>query len=202
MTMGFVAYLALLAAMAVARVAELVHAQRLTAKAHDRGAAPQRENMFFVMLLLHVLPFVLGPLEVQLFGRPFRPWLFLLSVAGLLILGVARIWTLRTLGTMWNVRIVEPSRIVVEGPYRFVRHPNYAIVIAELLLMPLAHGCWITLVVLSALNAVVLSSRIPAEERMLFARPGYAAAMGDKPRFIPRLRRRGAAPAVTSPPQV
>ena len=182
---GFFLYLGLLAVMAMARIAELVVAKRLTQKASARGAAPQREPIFVVMVFLHVLPFVLGPLEVVVFQRPFSPALFAVSTMALVMLGVARIWTLRTLGEMWNVRIVQPSTVVVAGPYRFIRHPNYAIVIAELVFLPLAHGCFITLAVLTLLNAFVLFVRIRAEERVLFSLPGYAERMGGKKRFIP-----------------
>jgi methyltransferase len=182
---GFGAYLALLTAMGAARIAELVVARRLTAQAATRGARPQREPIFVVMVILHVLPFVLGPLEVIACDRPFSTTLFAASTAALVVLAGLRVWTLSTLGTRWNVRIVQPDAVVVEGPYRFVRHPNYAIVISELVFLPLAHGCWLTLVVVSALNAVVLFFRIRAEERVLFALPGYAEKMGHKKRFVP-----------------
>jgi methyltransferase len=182
---GFVAYLALLTAMGAARIAELVVARRLTVQAASRGAQPQREPIFVVMVVLHVLPFVLGPLEVAWLQRPFVPSLFAASTAALAVLAGLRVWTLRTLGARWNVRIVTPDAVVAAGPYRFVRHPNYAIVIAELVFLPLAHGCFATLIVVSALNAVVLFFRIRAEERVLFTLPGYAETMGPRKRFLP-----------------
>lgn len=187
MDTGFIAFLILLSLMAAARVGELLVARRLTRQANERGAKPKREAAFVVMVVLHVLPFVLGPLEVILLDPPFRPWLFVVCAAALVVLFGLRFWTLRTLGAMWNVRIVEPATVVVAGPYRFIRHPNYAIVIAELFVMPLAHGCIVTCAVLSALNAAVLFSRIRTEEKVLFALPGYAEAMGAKKRFIPGL---------------
>lgn len=182
---GFVCLLVLLVVMGAARIAELLVAKRLTKQAKDRGEAPKREPMFVVMVILHVLPFVLCPLEVVIFDRPFRPALFAASTTALVLLGLARVWTLRTLGAMWNVRIVSPSAIVVAGPYRYIRHPNYAIVILELVFLPLAHGCWLTLITVSTLNAIVLWSRIGDEEKVLFSRPGYAEHMGHKKRFIP-----------------
>jgi methyltransferase len=185
MTNGFLLFLGLLVAMGAARIAELLVAKRLTAQARERGAAPKREPMFVVMVVLHTLPFVLAPLEVILFDPPFRLWLFGVCTAALVALGLARVWTLRTLGAMWNVRIVEPAAVVVAGPYRFIRHPNYAIVIAELFVLPLAHGCVLTCATLSLLNGVVLFSRIRAEEKVLFSLPGYAENMGNKKRFIP-----------------
>jgi methyltransferase len=184
-TPGFLAFLVLLCLMGAARIAELLVARRLTQKASARGQRPKKEPIFVVMVVLHVLPFVLAPLEVIVFDRPFSPLLFGVSAGALLLLGFARVWTLRTLGEMWNVRIVQPSTIVVAGPYRYIRHPNYAVVILELVFLPLAHGCYLTLALLSALNAVVLFFRIRAEEAVLFALPGYAEQMGPKRRFVP-----------------
>lgn len=185
MDAGFVAFLIVLALMGAARVAELLVAKRLTAQAKTRGEKPQREPIFVLMVVLHTLPFVLAPLEVIVLDRPFVPALFAVCTAALAGLAVARVWTLRTLGARWNVRIVTPDAVVVAGPYRWIRHPNYAIVIAELFVLPLVHTAWLTCIVLSVLNAFVLSRRIPAEERVLFAVPGYADAMATKKRFIP-----------------
>ncbi len=187
MDSGFHAFLLLLTLMGVARVAELVVARRLTKGAAARGAQPQREPVFVVMIFLHLLPFVLAPAEVVVRGLVFRPALFWTGALLLLVLAGLRVWTLRTLGAMWNVRIVNPAVVVVDGPYRFVRHPNYAIVIAELVALPLAYGCWATLAILSSLNALVLFFRIRAEEKVLFALPGYAEQMGKKKRFVPGL---------------
>lgn len=186
-THSFEAFLVVLALMGAARVAELLVAKRLTAQAGARGEKPKREPIFVVMVVLHTLPFVLAPLEVIAFERPFSPSLFIGCTAALALLALGRVWTLRTLGARWNVRIVKPDAIVVAGPYRFIRHPNYAIVIAELAVLPLVHSAWLTCVALSALNAFVLWRRIPAEERVLFEVPGYREAMGGKRRFIPGL---------------
>jgi methyltransferase len=181
----FTAFLVVLALMGAARVAELLVAKRLTAQARTRGEAPKREPIFVVMVLLHTLPFVLAPLEVIVFDRPFVPALFVACTVALVLLGLGRVWTLRTLGSRWNVRIVQPDVIVAAGPYRFIRHPNYAIVICELFVLPLVHTAWVTCIVLSVLNAFVLAMRIPAEERVLFEVAGYREAMGTKARFIP-----------------
>jgi methyltransferase len=191
-TSGFVAFLVLLSLVGAARVAELIVAKRLTARAAERGARPEREPAFVAMVVLHTVPFWLAPLEVIVFDRPFVPALFAAATAAMLALGLARVWTLRTLGDMWNVRIVRPAHVVVAGPYRFVRHPNYAIVIAELFVLPLAHTAVITCVVVTVMNALVLARRIPREERVLAELPGYREAMGRKPRFVPRVFTRAA----------
>lgn len=188
MTAIAVAGAALLAAMAAARLVELRWAARLTRTARARGAAPQPEPIFGVMVAVHTLPFWLVPLEVVLLRRPFHGALFAVCVAGLVALAACRVWTLRTLGASWNVRLVRPAEVVRDGPYRFVRHPNYAIVVAELLLLPLALGAVWSALVIGLANAVVLARRIPAEERLLAGVPGWTAAMAGKPRFLPSPR--------------
>ena len=100
-------------------------------------------------------------------GRPIDI-LFLLLF---LIVEAGRIWVLRTLGTRWTTRIiVVPGEILVmAGPYRFVRHPNYLVVIGEIAVLPLVFGLWQVAVVFSLLNAAVLAVRIRAENRALSA---------------------------------
>lgn len=183
-------FFALLAVVGVLRVAELVVSKRHSAKADARGEKPRPELAFVFMVLLHTVPFWLAPLEVLLLERPFVPALGAVSVVALTFAGVLRFWTLKTLGAAWNVRIVKPGAVVTEGPYRFIRHPNYLVVITELLFLPLFHTAWLTALLLTLGNGLVLWRRIPAEERVLFEVPGYAEAMGGKPRFVPF--RRGA----------
>src|SRR5690606_38916480 len=102
-----------------ARLAELAWARRLTAHARARGAAPQREPLFAAMVALHTLPFWLAPLEVWALGRPFVPALFAAGAGALVGLAALRLWTLRTLGAAWNVRILAPPAVVSAGPYRW-----------------------------------------------------------------------------------
>jgi methyltransferase len=72
---------------------------------------------------------------------------------------------------------------VTGGPYRFLRHPNYLAVVLEMAAVPLIHGAWLTAAVFSALNAALLSHRIPAEERALGA--AYAEAFEGRRRLVP-----------------
>jgi methyltransferase len=103
-----------------------------------------------------------------------------------------RYWAIRTLGASWNARaVVDPARgFVARGPYRFVRHPNYLAMLVECLSIPLVLGAWRSALVLNLLHAWVLARRIRAEERLLFALPGYAETMGTKGRLLPRWKRR------------
>jgi methyltransferase len=78
---------------------------------------------------------------------------------------------LLTLGRRWTIRIivVPGERLVVRGPYRFLSHPNYAVVAGEIAAVPLALGLPIYALVFSLLNAAVLAIRISAENAGLGA---------------------------------
>jgi methyltransferase len=77
--------------------------------------------------------------------------------------------------------------VITNGPFRYVRHPNYAAVFVEMIALPLIHTAWFTALIGAVAHVVVLTFRLSAEERVLFANPDYAAAMSAKPRFLPGL---------------
>ena len=112
-----------------------------------------------------------------------------------------RVWTLLTLGQWWNARgrVAEATKVVTGGPYRYVRHPNYAVVAVELVSLPAAFGLSRLAAAATLLNTALLAVRIQEEEAMLFELPGYRAHFGAKPRFLPSLaqlsfKSRGKAP--------
>lgn len=75
---------------------------------------------------------------------------------------------------------------VTGGPFRFARHPNYVAVAIDMAAVPLMGGAWITAIVFSAANAILMMVRIPAEERAMGK--AYEGAFGGLPRFLPRIR--------------
>lgn len=85
------------------------------------------------------------------------------------LLEVARIWVLATLGRRWTTRIIVlPSvSLVRRGPYRFVNHPNYIVVVGEIAVLPLVFGLWQIALIFTLLNAAVLTLRIREENRAL-----------------------------------
>lgn len=85
------------------------------------------------------------------------------------LLQLARIWIIATLGERWTTRIIilPNAPLVRNGPYRFVNHPNYLIVAGEIAALPLAFGLWQLALIFSLLNAAVLTVRIQEENRAL-----------------------------------
>jgi len=100
-------------------------------------------------------------------GQPIN--LLLLALFGLV--EVARIWVVQTLGPRWTTRIivVPGETLVSRGPYKYLNHPNYAVVVAEIALLPLVFGLWRTAIIFSLLNAALLAIRIREENRALSA---------------------------------
>lgn len=178
-------FAALLAATGVMRLVELaVSIRRMRA---DRTAVIAEPGLFPAMVLLHA-GLVTAPLvEVVWLDRPFSWWIALPALGVLALATAIRAWTLASIGRSWNVRVVRPPVIATTGPYRWIRHPNYLVVILEVAALPLVHTAWLSAIALSCLDAAVLWRRIRTEEATLSTIPAWVEAMGDKPRFVPRL---------------
>ncbi len=194
-----IAYLVLLLAVGLERLVEICiskhHQQRLSA----RGIPKVPEKNFRWMVLLHVGILVSAGLEVVLLHRPFVPFLALSMGLLFLFANVLRWWVMVTLSEHWNTQVMAstPLGVVTDGPYRWIRHPNYAAVFIELLALPLIHTAWLTALWGGYAHVRILRQRIAVEEATLFADPAYQAAMGPKPRFVPRLFSRGQAQEAT-----
>jgi methyltransferase len=189
MDLSVIAFLLLLVGVVVLRLVELRISRRHQKQLISRGAVKMDQPGFAWMVLLHGAVIFGAALEVIFLKRPFIPVLAGISFAVFLAANALRWWVIRTLGDHWNVQIMDSARlgVVTSGPFRFVRHPNYAAVFTEMLALPLIHTAWITALVGSIAHAVVLSQRIAAEEQVLFANPEYRVAMTGKPRFLPGL---------------
>jgi methyltransferase len=181
------AFLIVYALVAIHRLSEIV-ISRARMRARPEKALVHEPGLFPLMVLLHVLVLVLAPAEALLLDRPFVPLLAGSSAALLVGATAIRIWTLRTLGRAWNVRVLVPaaSEVVIDGPYRWIRHPNYLVVIVELASLPLLHTAWLSAIGLSLFNGVVLWRRIRTEEEALARScPRWREGMSDRARLIP-----------------
>jgi methyltransferase len=165
-----IAYVALVGAVAAERIAELVVSKRHADWAFARGGVEYGRSHYPAMAIVHAALLVSCVAEVVVADRPFVPWLGWPMVAVVLATQALRWWCVATLGAQWNTRvIVVPDRpLVTGGPYRWLRHPNYLAVTVEVAALPLVHTAWVTAVVFSVANAVLLLGwRIPVEERAL-----------------------------------
>ena len=182
-------YLVLVGAVALERLWELYLSTRNARRALAAGGIEAEPRAAYAAMVgTHALFLVAGPLEVAFFARPFLPslgWPMLgLAVAAMAL----RYWAIAALGARWNTRVIVLPRTaaVATGPYRYVRHPNYVAVTVEMFALPLVHTAWITAVVFSAANLVLLRFRIAREEGALERHADYAARLGDRGRFLPR----------------
>ena len=122
---------------------------------------------YSLFVLLHAAWLLSLALLVPASAAPSWP---LLAVFAALQLG--RLWVIASLGRYWTTRIIVPPDRppVSRGPYRFFRHPNYLIVVAEIAILPLAFGAMTIAAVFSAANLALLARRIAIEERALAPR--------------------------------
>jgi methyltransferase len=184
-------YLAFLLLLGLERLFELALSRRNAARVLAQGAIEVGQKHFAAMKALHGLFLLACAAEVLLLRRPFPKALGVAALAGALLAQALRYWAVASLGERWNTRVLAiPGEAPVRrGPYRYVRHPNYAAVVAEVALVPLVHGAVLTAALFSAANALLLAIRIPAEEAALG--PAWARAFEGAPRFVPALGRRG-----------
>lgn len=149
------------------RLAELVHAERNTRALKARGAVEVGRAHYPLIVLLHA-----GWLVAVTFLLPKDVRINWPLIAVFVVLQGLRVWVLATLGPYWTTRIItlERAPLVRRGPYRFVNHPNYLVVSAEILVLPLAFGEWQVAIVFTVLNALVLAWRIHQENAALAPR--------------------------------
>jgi methyltransferase len=194
MAVTAVAYVGLLAVVALFRGVELLISRRHQEALNRLGAHTATDPHFVLMVALHAAILIGAALEVILLGRPFIPLLAIASGAVVVLANALRWWVIYTLGTHWNVRVVDSAGlgVITSGPFRVIRHPNYVAVFLELAALPLVHTAWVTALAGSAAHVWVLSKRLMVEEAVLQQHADYRTLMMDKPRFVPRISgRRG-----------
>ena len=153
-----------LAFIVVQRLAELALANRNTTRLLARGAREAGASHYPLIVALHAG--WLTCLVIYGWNEPAHlGWLAVFAV-----LQVLRVWILLSLGPRWTTRIIildEP--LVARGPFRWIRHPNYALVVAEIAVAPMVLGLPSVALVFSILNAIVLTVRIRTEDAALAA---------------------------------
>ena len=162
-------YLLLIGAVAVELLAEVVVAERHRSVSLGHGGVECGAGHYPAMVALHTGLLAGCLLEPVMLHRPFIPalgWpMFVIALAAQAL----RWWCITTLDYQWNTRVIviPGAARVTDGPYRFLPHPNYVAVIAEGFALPLVHTAWITALVFTILNAVLLRTRIHVENAAL-----------------------------------
>jgi len=155
--------LVILAFVTLQRIGELWLSSRNTQRLLARGAHEHSPAHYPLIVVVHLL--WLATLWWFAFDRPVDGFWLALFVA----IEIFRIWVLATLGPRWTTRIIilPGEDLVKEGPYRFLNHPNYWVVIGEIAVLPLVFGLpWVALV-FTILNIAVLIVRVREENRAL-----------------------------------
>ena len=153
----------------VERLAELVVSNRNAAWSLQQGGHELGRGHYPSMVVLHT-GLLVGMLVEAWVVRPEVP---VLLAGSMLVLAIGsqalRWWCIRTLGRRWNTRvIVVPGLPLVRtGPYRLMSHPNYVAVVVEGVALPLVHAAWVTALVFTAANAVLLTVRLRVENAAL-----------------------------------
>ena len=148
------------------RGGELLLARRNERWLLQHGAVEYGNEHYSYIVALHALFFVSLITEYVFTSHGYYSVPLLILYFLLLAF---KIWAILSLGKFWNTKIfrIPGYPLVKKGPYRFMKHPNYVIVIAEIALIPLIFHLYITAVVFSVLNGWMLYVRIREENRAL-----------------------------------
>ena len=158
----------LIVILIIQRLSELVLARRNEKYVRANGAKEYDAKGYKFIVLMHIAFFVSLIGEYYIFGRAlnhyWQPLLILFILTQIL-----RYWSIGSLGYYWNTKIlITPgSALINTGPYRYLKHPNYLAVTIEIAVIPLFFSCYITAVLFSLLNFILLRRRIQIEENAL-----------------------------------
>jgi methyltransferase len=150
---------------------EEIHSARNTRALLAKGAREEGADFYPVVAVTHLA--WIASLFFLILPEAHTSW----PLIGLyVLLQVARYWVIATLGPYWTHRIItlDGAPTVSSGAYRFIRHPNYAITIAETLLLPLAFSAIAIALIMTAIWVAVLNYKIRLEDTALAARHGSA----------------------------
>lgn len=169
------------------RIFELFIAKKNEKWMKNQGAVEFGREHYRYMMAIHILFFIALFSEKIFLNRELSPfWPFLLFL--FFLAQIIRIWAITSLGKFWNTKIIIlPSAVIRKGPYRFIKHPNYLIVSVELAVVPLLFEAYLSATLFTILNIIILSIRIPEEERALKKLTQYEGTFESCNRFLPKL---------------
>ena len=153
--------------VALQRLGELMLSRRNTRRLLEQGGIEHGARHYPLIVAVHLAWLTALALWIDADTAP--NWLFLTLY---LALQPVRVWILWSLGRYWTARVitVPDAPLVRRGPYRFLRHPNYVIVVAEIAVLPLVFGAWELALGFTLANLAVLRHRIAVENAALAGR--------------------------------
>jgi len=148
------------------RITELIIARRNEQWARAQGAIEYGHDHYSLIVIMHTV-FLLSLVAEYLYRGIDTADLAFLFIY--LVLIALKVWTISSLGKYWNTKIlrIHSATLIKKGPYKYVKHPNYIIVICEIVVIPLVFHLYYTAILFSILNAFMLRIRIKEENKAL-----------------------------------
>lgn len=167
-------FYALIISLLTERTIELVIAQKNERWVLSQGGEEHNADFSRIIVLFHFCWFIAFITEA--FIRQSQA-----IVSGVVIAATfftlqgGRYWCITALGKFWNTKVLvlPGAQLIRKGPYKWLRHPNYAVVFVEIFLYPAFFGCWWVAAVGSVINIFLLRRRIMQEEQALVASTNY-----------------------------
>jgi methyltransferase len=155
----------ILALVTAQRGGELLLSRAHTKALMARGAVEIAPGHYPLMVAVH------SAWLMSLWAFGYDQPIDIVALVIYLALQASRVWVMATLGARWTTRIIvlPNAPLVTSGPYRYLRHPNYAVVVGEIAMLPLTLQLPAVAVIFTLLNAIVLFIRIRAENQALDA---------------------------------
>jgi methyltransferase len=146
------------------RLFELIIAKRNEKWARSRGAVEFGQNHYPYIIVLHTA-FIISVITEYFYKGGDLNYTFLFIFFVLILF---KVWVIASLGNYWNTKIlrIPGSAFIKKGPYKLIKHPNYFIVVCEIIIIPMVFNLFITAIVFSILNAIMLTVRISEEDKV------------------------------------
>ncbi|GBF10340.1 isoprenylcysteine carboxyl methyltransferase family protein [Tepidibacillus sp. HK-1] len=168
------------------RIFELYIAKKNAVYIESLGGFEVGQKHYPFIVMLHIT-FLLS-VYIESSDLTFLPTWWPIPFTIFILAQGMRFWTMASLGRFWNTRIyiLPNSKPIHKGPYQFIRHPNYLIVMVEIITIPLIFGAYYSAILFPILNTLLLTIRIKVEEKALSTCTSYKEEMETIPRFFPQ----------------
>ncbi len=157
----------ILLAVAVQRLGELVYSNSNTKRLLAEGGTEVGQSHYPVMIAIHTGWLI--TMIVLAISKPIENQIVWPLIGAYAVVQVGRFWVLHSLGRYWSTKVIDipDAPLIRTGPYRWIKHPNYVVVVLEVALLPMAFQMWEVAVIFSVLNAAILTWRIKVENQAL-----------------------------------